>query len=98
MQYKCHKYLSSLRKYSLPEEGMFRYLVCPHYTCECVLYLALAVVAAPGHQLYNKTLMCAWLFVSVNLGVTAIGTKKWYADKFGSDKVRGKWKMIPLLY
>ncbi|KAI5928607.1 hypothetical protein F4810DRAFT_12479 [Camillea tinctor] len=95
MQYRCHKHLSGLKKYSLPEDGLFQYLVCPHYTCECLLYLSLAITAAPKGQLYNKTLLCAVLFVSINLGVTANGTKRWYCDKFGQEKVHGKWKMIP---
>ncbi|KAI1212971.1 uncharacterized protein F4807DRAFT_306653 [Annulohypoxylon truncatum] len=95
MQYRCHSYLSRLKKYSLPEDGLFRYLVCPHYTCECTLYLSLAIVAAPKDQLYNRTLMCAVLFVAVNLGVTAKGTKKWYGEMFGLEKVQGKWRMIP---
>ncbi|KAI0550131.1 hypothetical protein F4679DRAFT_220782 [Xylaria curta] len=96
MQYRCHRYLAGLKKYSLPNEGLFRYLVCPHYTCECLLYLSMAVLAAPEGQLYNRTLVCACMFVSVNLGVTANGTKRWYDDKFG--KIQGKWKMIPIVF
>ncbi|KAI1134191.1 hypothetical protein F5Y05DRAFT_406726 [Hypoxylon sp. FL0543] len=95
LQYRCHSYLSQLKKYSLPNEGLFRYLVCPHYTCECALYLSLALVAAPEGRLYNRTLICAVLFVAVNLGVTANGTKKWYSEKFGPEKVQGKSRMIP---
>ncbi|KAI0526232.1 hypothetical protein F5B22DRAFT_148296 [Xylaria bambusicola] len=98
MQYRCHRYLSGLKKYSLPHNGLFRYLVCPHYTCECLLYLSLAVMAAPQGQLYNRTVICATLFVSINLGVTAHGTKLWYGEKFGSDKVQGKWRMIPIIF
>lgn len=98
MQHRCHSYLSGLKKYSLPEDGMFKYLVCPHYTCECALYFSLALVAAPKGQLYNRTLICALLFVTANLGVTAHGTKKWYAEKFGRETVKGKWKMIPLVF
>lgn len=45
--------------------------------------------------MYNRTLICAVLFVAVNLGVTAKGTKKWYGEKFGVEKVQGKWRMIP---
>lgn len=97
MQYHCHRHLSGLKKYSLPEYGLFRYLVCPHYTCECLLYLSMAVMAAPEGQLYNRTLACAVLFVTVNLGVTAQGTKLWYEEKFG-NRVQGKWKMIPVLF
>ncbi|KAI1124360.1 hypothetical protein F5Y10DRAFT_31729 [Nemania abortiva] len=97
MQYRCHRYLAGLKKYSLPDDGLFRYLVCPHYTCECMLYLSLAVMAAPEGQLYNQTLACAVLFVSANLGVTAHGTKLWYGERFGS-RVKGRWKMIPVVF
>lgn len=97
-QYRCHKYLAGLKKYSLPEQGMFRNLISPHYTCECLIYLSLAIVAAPEGHLYNRTLLSALLFVAVNLGVTARGTKSWYVDKFGSDKVAAKKVMIPFVY
>ncbi|KAH8156833.1 hypothetical protein CIB48_g11415 [Xylaria polymorpha] len=97
MQYRCHRHLAGLKKYSLPDEGLFRYLVCPHYTCECLLYLSMAILAAPEDQLYNRTLVCACLFVSINLGVTANGTKIWYGEKFGKE-VQGKWKMIPIVF
>ncbi|KAI1364185.1 hypothetical protein F5Y08DRAFT_328898 [Xylaria arbuscula] len=98
MQYRCHQVLAGLKKYSLPQSGLFRYLVCPHYTCECLLYLSLAVMAAPKGQLYNRTVLCAMLFVTINLGVTANGTRLWYSDKFGSNNVQGKWRMIPILF
>jgi len=97
-QNRCHVYLSNLKKYSLPDQGLFRFIVSPHYTCECALYLALSVVAAPEGRSVNQTLLCAVMFVAVNLGATAAGTKQWYIEKFGADKVRGKWMMIPWLY
>ncbi|QUC18648.1 uncharacterized protein UV8b_02889 [Ustilaginoidea virens] len=94
-QNQCHRYLASLQKYTLPSKGMFRYLVCPHYTCECVLYLAISCAAAPPGQLFNRTILCGVSFVAVNLGVTAAGTKQWYAGKFGASKVASRWRMIP---
>lgn len=97
-QHLCHKHLAGLKKYSLPNEGLFRFLVCPHYTCECLIYLSMAVAGAPEGTLYNTTLMYGLAFVVVNLGVTAGQTRKWYADKFGADSVAKKWKMIPLMY
>uniref|UniRef100_L2G829 Polyprenal reductase n=1 Tax=Colletotrichum fructicola (strain Nara gc5) TaxID=1213859 RepID=L2G829_COLFN len=98
MQNWCHKHLASLKKYSLPEQGLFRYLVCPHYTCECLLYLGLAIAAAPQGQMINRTLLSAFWFIVANLGTTADGTKEWYAQKFGAEKVASKWKMIPFLF
>ncbi|EAA28037.3 hypothetical protein GE21DRAFT_4706 [Neurospora crassa] len=96
-QYRCHRHLAGLKKYSLPDLGLFRYLICPHYFCECLVYLSLAIVAAPQGELLNKTLLCALVFVVVNLGVTAAGTRKWYAEKFGSKAVETKWDMIPFI-
>ncbi|KAL1840097.1 hypothetical protein VTJ49DRAFT_792 [Mycothermus thermophilus] len=97
-QYRCHKHLAGLKKYSVPDAGMFRHYICPHYTCECLIYLSMAVATAPHGSLCNRTLLCAAIFVAVNLGVTAWGTRKWYAQKFGPSAVEGKWNMIPFLF
>ena len=40
-QHSYHLYLSNLVKYTLPDEGAFRYTVAPHYTAECAIYLCL---------------------------------------------------------
>ncbi|RDA90298.1 hypothetical protein CP533_3336 [Ophiocordyceps camponoti-saundersi (nom. inval.)] len=97
-QNRCHHHLASLRKYTLPHQGLFRFIISPHYTCECLVYLALAFVAAPSGSLFNPTLLCALAFVVTNLGVTARGTKRWYAQKFGQEKVVGRWNMIPFVF
>lgn len=98
VQHDCHAYLASLKKYSVPEHPIFRHLVCPHYFVECLIYLALAIVAAPSGRLVNWTIMCALVFVGVNLGVTADGTKSWYMQKFGAESMSGKWRMIPYVF
>lgn len=98
MQHQCHKHLAGLKKYSLPDSGMFSYLVCPHYTCECLIYFSLAVLGAPAGQWCNRTLSSVLTFVAVNLGATAFGTRNWYAEKFGPEKLKGKWIMIPFVY
>jgi len=97
-QYRCHKHLAGLRKYSLPSDGLFSHLVCPHYACECLLYFSLAVAGAPQGQWLNRTLLCVTAFAVVNLGVTAAGTREWYADKFGQEAVAKKWNMIPFVF
>ncbi|KAF5022052.1 hypothetical protein F66182_5898 [Fusarium sp. NRRL 66182] len=65
---------------------------------KCLVYLAIAWVAAPPGQLVNKTVSSAIMFAAVNLGATANGTKTWYADKFGADKVAGRWIMLPPVF
>ncbi|PSR93960.1 hypothetical protein BD289DRAFT_459545 [Coniella lustricola] len=98
MQYHCHRNLAKLKKYSLPDQGLFCYLVCPHYACECLIYSSLAIAAAPTGRWCNQTLLSGAIFVVVNLGVTALGTRTWYAERFGMEKVASKWIMIPFLY
>jgi len=106
MQYSCHAHLASLKKtsskegggYQLPQHPAFARIVAPHYTAECGLYLALAIFAAPHGAWVNWTLMCALVFVGVNLGVTANGTKAWYESKFGKKAVEGKWRIIPFVF
>ncbi|KAK4106540.1 hypothetical protein N658DRAFT_413857 [Parathielavia hyrcaniae] len=97
-QYRCHKHLAGLKKYSLPEDGMFRHYICPHYTCECLIYLSMAITTAPRGAWCNRTLLCASIFVVINLGITASGTRKWYAEKFGIGPVAHKWNMIPFIF
>ena len=97
-QARCHRHLAGLKKYTLPHEGWFRYIVCPHYTTECLIYLTLALITAPKGQFVNQTVLLGLVFVAVNLGATAEGTRSWYKDKFGQENVEGKWRMIPFLF
>ncbi|KAK5990053.1 Polyprenol reductase 1-like protein [Cladobotryum mycophilum] len=97
-QSQFHRHLASLKKYTLPSDSWFQYIVCPHYTTECLLYLGLAFVAAPPGSLFNKSVLCGLAFVASNLGATAHGTKQWYASKFGTDQVAPRWKMIPFVF
>lgn len=96
-QHRAHKHLASLRKYTLPHDGFFAYIACPHYTCECLIYVALALAsAAPGH-IFNRTLLAGLFFVVANLGATAGNTRAWYVEKFGGEKVP-RWRMIPFVF
>lgn len=97
-QHRAHAYLASLKKYTVPTDGAFDLVVCPHYSFECVLYLGLAIVAAPEGQWVNKTISCALIFVAVNLGVTAAGTREWYEAKFGKAAVGKRARMVPFVW
>jgi 3-oxo-5-alpha-steroid 4-dehydrogenase 3 len=102
LQHSYHAYLYELRTenkgYQLPSHPFFPSLLCPHYTCEIAIYLLLSFLAAPEGRLVNWSFVCGTIFVATNLGVTAIGTKEWYARKFGADKVGPRTKMIPWLW
>ncbi|KAI4723692.1 hypothetical protein E4T48_00262 [Aureobasidium sp. EXF-10727] len=98
VQHDCHAYLASLKKYSVPQHPVFSRLVCPHYFVECLIYFAMSIVAAPAGAMLNWTIVCALVFVAVNLGVTADGTRDWYVQKFGPDSMSGKWRMLPFVF
>ena len=98
IQHDCHEYLSTLKKYTLPGHPIFQWVLCPHYTCECIIYLALATVAAPKGQVINKTISAALLFTIANLAITAESTRAWYAQKFGTEIIEQRWRMVPMLY
>lgn len=97
-QHVCHKHLASLKKYSLPDHLFFRSLICPHYTCECLIYLAIALQSAPKGHLLNGTVGAGLVFVASNLAVTADSTRKWYAEKFGGEAVKDRWRMVPNVF
>jgi len=99
LQHSYHSYLYRLRTesngYQLPSHTVFTNLLCPHYTCEVVIYALLSLIAAPEGSWVNWTLVCATIFVATNLGVTAVGTKEWYVEKFGAAKVGPRKRMVP---
>ncbi|KAK5152653.1 hypothetical protein LTS14_008187 [Recurvomyces mirabilis] len=113
-QHDVHAYLASLKTatastnnkqpspnptpYTLPTHPAFSTLICPHYTAECLIYLSLTLIATPPTAWVNWTMFCAFIFVVVNLGVTAYGTREWYTRQFGSEAVRGRWRMVPFVF
>ncbi|AEO70655.1 uncharacterized protein THITE_2122302 [Thermothielavioides terrestris NRRL 8126] len=98
LQNQSHRHLASLEKYSLPSAGMFKYIICPHYTAECLVYLGLALAAAPEGRVLNTTLLAALLFTFTNLAISAKTTRDWYSEKFGADKVAKKWNILPFVF
>lgn len=102
LQHVYHAYLYQLRTqnkgYQLPSHPLFPNLLCPHYTCDIAVYALLSLLGAPAGRVINWTLATAALFAAVNLGVTAAGTKVWYEQKFGQDKVHARRRMIPWLW
>jgi 3-oxo-5-alpha-steroid 4-dehydrogenase 3 len=98
IQHDCHEHLASLKKYTVPQRYWFQWVLCPHYTSECLIYVAIAIVAAPQGQILNKTLLASLGFVASNLAVTADSTRKWYIEKFGVENLAAHWRMIPYVY
>lgn len=63
-----------------------------------MLYVALAIAAAPEGQAVNGTVLAGLGFVVTNLAITADSTRKLYVEKFGADKLQRRWRMVPYVY
>ncbi|KAF6169478.1 hypothetical protein GIB67_004759 [Kingdonia uniflora] len=99
-QRRCHAILGSIRehkeevdKYVIPHGDWFKFVSCPHYLAEIVIYAGL-LVASRGLDL------TIWLlvgFVVANLSFAAAETQRWYFRKF-DNYPRSRHAILPFLY
>lgn len=79
--------------YKIPENGLFRWVLYPHYLCEWIEWCGFWVIGGLG---------CtpARTFV-VNEVTTmlprALSGKRWYIERFGKEKIGSKKAVIPSL-
>ncbi|KAK4526451.1 hypothetical protein GAYE_SCF24G4367 [Galdieria yellowstonensis] len=84
-QYDCHRHLAQGRRdgnhkerYFIPYRGLFRYMTCPHYLLEMIIYGCLVLcVGCTRNSLVN------FCFVVLNLSSRWVDTRRWYANYFG---------------
>mmetsp|Transcript_32863 Transcript_32863/g.47460 ORF Transcript_32863/g.47460 Transcript_32863/m.47460 type:complete len:214 (+) Transcript_32863:212-853(+) len=101
-QGRCHYILYQLKRnsqkspgsssYSLPREGLFHFVCCPHYTMEVILYMAL-------WQTLPQSLTCLLIamWTLSNLSVMAYKQYFWYFDNFRDDFIDGDkkhWRIL----
>ncbi|KAI1842519.1 hypothetical protein JX265_012669 [Neoarthrinium moseri] len=79
------------KHYSVPQNGLFKYMLYPHYFMEWVewlgFWIAAGVSCAPAR--------CFLLNEFFAMLPRAVSGKKWYKEKFGEDKIKGKYAAIP---
>jgi hypothetical protein len=77
LQLICHVKLAQNNRTpgKLPDSVFFKYLVCPNYTCEVLIYLSLAI--GKGGFLLNLI----FLFVLLNQTLSAVDKKEYYKLK-----------------
>ncbi|EDO15875.1 hypothetical protein Kpol_1009p22 [Vanderwaltozyma polyspora DSM 70294] len=73
-QYKNHRVLSELVKYSLPTKRLFKICCSPHYFDEILIYSSFVS--------YNNEFIWLLIWVIASLSISAIETKAYYKDKF----------------
>jgi 3-oxo-5-alpha-steroid 4-dehydrogenase 1 len=79
------------KHYEIPSGGLFKYMLYPHYFCEWIEWLGFFIAAGWGCAPAR-----AFLINEVtSMLPRAVNGKKWYVEKFGEDKVRKKWVVLP---
>jgi len=100
-QYQAHLILYRLKasapsvatRYSLPSSSWFRYVCCPHYSCEILIYLCLAMMLPCSPSMW---LLLAW--VTTNLAVVSDRNLTWYKNKFRDRIPKSWWRICPLIW
>ncbi|KAK6844223.1 3-oxo-5-alpha-steroid 4-dehydrogenase-domain-containing protein [Apiospora arundinis] len=79
------------KHYSVPNNGLFRYMLYPHYFSEWIEWLGFWVAAGFG-CVPARCFLVNEVFAMLP---RAVAGKKWYIEKFGEDKIKGKYAIIP---
>ncbi len=95
LQFRTHQILYNLRNANrkhqpLPRVSLFRFILCPHYVLEILLYFWLQYQLS----LSNISILTSF-FVFTNILISSIQTKKWYEIKFGSDS---RYLLVPFIF
>lgn len=82
------------KHYEIPQAGLFRYVLFPHYFCEWVEWTGFLIAA-------GWSCAPAWAFLVnevASMLPRAVRGKAWYVDKFGEEKVGKKRAVIPWVW
>ncbi|PHH89304.1 hypothetical protein CDD83_6316 [Cordyceps sp. RAO-2017] len=77
--------------YEIPQAGLFRYMLFPHYFCEWIEWAGFLMAA-------GWSCAPAWAFLVnevFSMLPRAVRGKAWYVERFGADKIGNKWAVIP---
>lgn len=79
------------KHYEIPQAGLFKYMLYPHYFLEWIEWLGFWMAAG-----WSCTPARAFLVNEITAMLPrAVNGKKWYVEKFGEEKIRRKWAAIP---
>ena len=94
-QYRNHKHLAALVKYSVPKKGLFSLVSSAHYCDEILIYFTVVLLAFTRGRLIAEdwALLSIWIFVVINLSISALETHSYYLTKFEDFHLR--YAIIP---
>jgi 3-oxo-5-alpha-steroid 4-dehydrogenase 1 len=79
------------KHYQIPQAGLFRYMLFPHYLCEWVEWAGFWMAAGWGCGPARAFLVNEMF----SMFPRAVRGKRWYVERFGEDKVGKRWAVIP---
>ncbi|KAI5925985.1 3-oxo-5-alpha-steroid 4-dehydrogenase-domain-containing protein [Camillea tinctor] len=82
------------KHYEVPQNGLFRYMLFPHYFMEWVEWLGYWIAAGVG----CAPARCFLLNEFFSMLPRAVAGGKWYKERFGEEKIKGKYIIIPGVY
>ncbi|KAF2399075.1 3-oxo-5-alpha-steroid 4-dehydrogenase-like protein [Trichodelitschia bisporula] len=77
--------------YLLPEDGLFKWILYPHYVCEWVEWTGYWVMAGWGCG-PARAFVLNEVF---SMLPRAVQGKEWYVERFGGEKVGGRGSVVP---
>jgi len=97
-QLEAHKIFANLKiknsnTHSIPEGSLFKYVSCPHYMCEIIMYTCLMGILGTSH----KTGVLVWAWVTINQVIAATMSHQWYLTKF-EEYPTGRKAIIPFIW
>jgi 3-oxo-5-alpha-steroid 4-dehydrogenase 1 len=82
------------KHYRIPEAGLFRYMLYPHYFCEWIewggFWIAAGLGSVPARAFFINEV--------TTMFPRAVNGKRWYIEKFGEEKITKKWAVFPGIY
>jgi 3-oxo-5-alpha-steroid 4-dehydrogenase 3 / polyprenol reductase len=111
-QHRHHVLLANLRKpsakaessvksgqYSLPTDGWFQFVTCPHYLAEILIYASFTILLElekpTPYYGYRHYLVLTW--VASNLTLSALINHRWYQKNLPPTVMAGKKAILPFL-
>ncbi|KAK3297803.1 uncharacterized protein B0H64DRAFT_458353 [Chaetomium fimeti] len=79
------------KHYEIPQAGLFKVMLYPHYFVEWVEWFGFWMAAGWG----CVPARCFLLNEIAAMLPRAVSGRKWYVEKFGEEKIRGRWAVIP---
>lgn len=85
------------RTYSLPTGGWFRYVTCPHFFAEILVYVSFAMLLEQEEQVYGMRHFIVLWWVASNLTMSAMINYAWYTKNLPKEAMNGRKAIFPFI-